>query len=36
MEIRKEKIRLEGSLTKLKFILEGQLAVMGTRTFAAK
>jgi len=30
MEIPKEKVRLEVSLTKLNFILEGQLAIMET------
>jgi hypothetical protein len=36
MEIPKEKIRLERSLKMLKNILEGQLAIMKTRPFAAK
>jgi len=36
MEIPKEKIRLDGSLIKLKFILEGQLAFMETRTCTVK
>jgi hypothetical protein len=36
MEIPKEKIRQEGSLRKLKVILEGQLAIMEKRPCAAK